>query len=715
VNTFIAQSPFAKSTPLAFLPKDETILSTPSVRLHLLLLSYYRLLSADPRLCLRNYWTKIPLRILYTLHEDQGVRYLAVQAHVLQAGLAERERTELEDRWVGPVKIEPTAFITYGWEYIAEDSVDLAGHMQLQIVEGWGLRAREAIREKAYVELAASSVKWTNATTSVIEPGDLCPFTTMVGDRLVLKSQLSTHLAQQNQHVLHVDVHSNKQALTLVATLLNRRLPILLSGVASSGKTHLLQHLSTKIYPATPVNSRILIISLADTSIDAKALLGSYVSSPTEPGTFTWVEGALTKAVRSGRWIVLEDIDRAGQEVLSLFSRLADSLGVAKVSGGRAMLDIPGRAGIEAGDGFALFATRKLVNPSDQATPAIFLGHNYYHEVVLPAPSELEVQGIMDVKYPRLAGPPVQALSVAYQRIKEVEAKFAKMSIPGSGARRTYGLRDLEKWCARVEVCLPLSGEIAMHVDPSADVMRFSNPSVQDEVFLEAVDIFLGSFPYQIPAQAERRQAIARILGDALGLGQERADWLLDKRVPQVEVQGDSRARQSSMVRVGRASLHGLAPRPHDSTAQPSRPYAMTKPSAILLERIAVGINLAEPMLLVGETGTGKTTAVQHVASTLNRPLTVINLSTQTESADLLGGFRPVDAAIPARHLHARWIDLFRRSFSRKKNEKYEEELRRAVVGSRWKRATEMWTGAGKLAKDRTQKRLTRSVYSLKF
>lgn len=162
------------------------------------------------------------------------------------------------------------------------------------------------------------------------------------------------------------------------------------------------------------------------------------------------------------------------------------------------------------------------------------------------------------------------------------------------------------------------------------------------------------------------------------------------------------------MVRVGRASLHGLAPRPQDPEARPARPYAMTKPSAILLERIAVGITLAEPMLLVGETGTGKTTAVQHVATILNRPLTVINLSTQTESADLLGGFRPVDAAIPARHLHAKWLDLFRRSFSRKKNEKYEEELRRAIVASRWKRVAEMWIGAGKLAKDRTRKRLAR-------
>ncbi len=45
---------------------------------------------------------------------------------------------------------------------------------------------------------------------------------------------------------------------------------------------------------------------------------------------------------------------------------------------------------------------------------------------------------------------------------------------------------------------------------------------------------------------------------------------------------------------------------------------------------------LAEPVLLVGETGTGKTTVVQHLASLLGQPMTALNLSQQTESGDLL-------------------------------------------------------------------------------
>ncbi|CAM9986915.1 unnamed protein product, partial [Laminaria digitata] len=45
----------------------------------------------------------------------------------------------------------------------------------------------------------------------------------------------------------------------------------------------------------------------------------------------------------------------------------------------------------------------------------------------------------------------------------------------------------------------------------------------------------------------------------------------------------------------------------------------------------------------VGETGCGKTALVQRLASGTGRELVVQNLSLQTDGADLLGGFRPVE------------------------------------------------------------------------
>ena len=62
-----------------------------------------------------------------------------------------------------------------------------------------------------------------------------------------------------------------------------------------------------------------------------------------------------------------------------------------------------------------------------------------------------------------------------------------------------------------------------------------------------------------------------------------------------------------------------------------------------LMERVASAVAEAEPLLLVGETGTGKTTSLQYFANQIGKKIVPFNLSQQSESGDLLGGFKPVD------------------------------------------------------------------------
>ena len=58
-------------------------------------------------------------------------------------------------------------------------------------------------------------------------------------------------------------------------------------------------------------------------------------------------------------------------------------------------------------------------------------------------------------------------------------------------------------------------------------------------------------------------------------------------------------------------------------TPPPTRPFAMHRPAASLITRLAAAVSFAEPVLLTGETGTGKTSVVTHLASLLRRPLCV--------------------------------------------------------------------------------------------
>lgn len=54
------------------------------------------------------------------------------------------------------------------------------------------------------------------------------------------------------------------------------------------------------------------------------------------------------------------------------------------------------------------------------------------------------------------------------------------------------------------------------------------------------------------------------------------------------------------------------------------KPFAEIRSSLHVLERIACSVKWNEPVLLVGETGTGKTTLVQYLAMKLGQKLTVL-------------------------------------------------------------------------------------------
>ncbi len=53
----------------------------------------------------------------------------------------------------------------------------------------------------------------------------------------------------------------------------------------------------------------------------------------------------------------------------------------------------------------------------------------------------------------------------------------------------------------------------------------------------------------------------------------------------------------------------------------------------------------AEPALLVGETGTGKTTVCQLAAAVRGQRLHILNCNLHTEASDFLGSFRPARCA----------------------------------------------------------------------
>lgn len=400
------------------------------------------------------------------------------------------------------------------------------------------------------------------------------------------------------------------------------------------------------------------------------------------------MEGALAKAVRAGRWVVFDDIDRASTEMLVTVAGLARSLRPGR-PGRRARLAVPGRDEIEAGASFAIFATRTT---RQDVVPPSFFGHHNFTEVILDAPTNDDILAILSSSFPRIPNTVTVTLVAIWQQLRPLS------NIGGPVKGRDIGLRDLEKWCARVDKSLPSAAVLsALEHNPAGP---FANPVLQDEVLLEAADTFMAWFDSR-PSSLEKRASMIRIVAEHIGMDEERAFALLDTRRPALEV-----SNSAKQLRVGRSSMP-IFPASRRQRQTDSRPFALTKPSLVLLERIAASASMGEPTLLVGETGTGKTTAVQHIAAICRKPLTALNLSTQTESSDLLGGFKPIDAGVAARVLHTRWQHLFTETFSMAKtqNGAYIEAASKALSARKWGRLAELWASSARRAVDKLMKK----------
>ena len=113
-------------------------------------------------------------------------------------------------------------------------------------------------------------------------------------------------------------------------------------------------------------------------------------------------------------------------------------------------------------------------------------------------------------------------------------------------------------------------------------------------------------------------------------------------------------------------------------------PFSFTRPAACLLERIGVAVMNQEPVLIVGETGTGKTSTVQYLAHQTRNKLRVINMNQQSDSTDLLGGFKPVEMKTIVAPVRQEFEDLFAATFTTNENSKFLHHIMTCFVSQRW-------------------------------
>ncbi|KAF4163409.1 hypothetical protein CNMCM6936_000870 [Aspergillus lentulus] len=643
LQSFASQYAASWAGPLSALAvsKEQSTLQLEDATLRTLLLAIFRLMSYD----LEVFSTTVSPSQLQSLfqHRDQAIRYLAVRCFALYMRAADAATERMVGAYLADGPIEGP------WEDIVIDyrCLGLWEERRWKTLERQIEQVR-SIRQMSDSFLLAEPLReYFTARTA-----EVCG---------VLIPRLHESPSSPSSIVRTPTAVGN---LRKIAKALLAPEPILLVGLPNSGKTTLVNDVA-----ATMGQLESMVTLHLNEQTDAKSLLGMYSTSPAT-GSFAWQPGVLTKAAREGRWILIEDLDRAPSEVIGLILPIIE----------KGELTIASRKErIKCAEGFKVIATMKStynIAGEEIAPNTNLLGSRLWQRVQIDSLSIKEIREVIIRKFPLLESR-VPVIMDVYQRV--CSSFHGSLAIKSSQGR-TPGLRDLIKLCTRLHMRLQrLGAKTGYEATPEA---------VEDEIFLDVVDVFLRYIPDKTLADS-----LALVVAEALQISPQRAQFCLHERTPAYSDHGNSVTLGREICRKNKVPSGSAS-----KLAAASSRFASTRAALKLMEQVAAAVQMAEPVLLVGETGIGKTTVVQQLANLMRQKLTVVNLSQQSESTDLLGGFKPVNIRTMAVPMLDEFITLFELTFSAKKNQKFLSSVSKSVAAGNWVRLVNFWHEAVRLA-----------------
>ena len=374
--------------------------------------------------------------------------------------------------------------------------------------------------------------------------------------------------------------------------------------------------------------------------------------------------------VTQGRWILIENIDLAPLDILASLVPLLES---------RCLYLAPRDAAVRAAPGFQLLATRSTLHAGGggggggggfrRDSAGVGMVESLCTLVRVEEWSLDETSDAVAALFPALAASALAARLVRlFAALVEPrpppDSPLARIRFPRRPTRR-----DLLKLCARVAAGLPGSGQGSYVTEQQREL-----------VLRDAADCLCAA----LPCVADR-VAVARCMGDVLGVAAERVDFLMLAHKPAL-------AHDGAVVSVGRVHLTAgdaggrlAAKLGAGGGGGQGASFSGTVSSMQLLEAVAAAVRHGEAVLLTGETGTGKTSAVQHLARQVGRRLVVVNLNQQTDSSDLLGGFKPVEMRQLVQPLMDELLLLLPKVTSEAKNASFIQACREKMQARQWR------------------------------
>ncbi len=605
-----------------------------------LLLTLYRLLLLDNQ----EYaaWVSPAQLQLLLKHDHRSIRYLAVRILCLYLHAADSALVSMINTYVGEGKIQGV------WE---ETTIDYT------FFSLWESKRLKHLDDRLQINRSERR-NWQGDSNlrpirRIVQAEDLARTTAWVAGVLVPRIDATISHGESL-----VATECTKSNLTAFAHGVNTGRPLLVTGKSGAGKTSVIKEASRQLGK----NAAMLTLHLNEQS-DIKLLVGMYTSSIT-PGSFSWRPGVLTTAVMEGKWVLIEDLDRAPKDIISTLLPLIERRELLVPNWGKT---------IRPGPGFKLIATMRSTQNTkgeEVISATSMIGLRHWQRVSFQLPPDEEFAEIAYQKCPVLRSHIPRMIDV-YTTLKDHEKSRSSLST------KSLGPRDFLRWSRRIEALLIAAG-ITSRQEPVSEELN-------DQIFLEAVDCLAGDSPSGSP-----KEIAIHLIAQGLHVSVQRVIHCLKVRRPAYANSGHS-------LRVGRANVNKKkcsASAGLHSQRSGHNPFAISDIVLRILESVAIAVQHAEPCLLVGETGAGKTTIVQRLASSLNRKLIVVNLSQQSEAGDLLGGHKPINMKALAMPMKEDFDELLGLTFPSHTNQHYIDALGNAILKGRWSRVLTLWLEA---------------------
>ena len=153
--------------------------------------------------------------------------------------------------------------------------------------------------------------------------------------------------------------------------------------------------------------------------------------------------------------------------------------------------------------------------------------------------------------------------------------------------------------------------------------------------------------------ESAEREAVAAVISKELLKGTGPPLDVLSDNGSRIYAQAGKEGEQALVRALAEVDGKSDAAETASSLADPTSPaFALRSPALRALAwtptlvrafaLVDAALAAGEPVLLVGDTGSGKTTACQLAAALRGLPLVTVSCSRFTEAADFVGGYRPV-------------------------------------------------------------------------